>query len=182
MRNSLGRSSAALAAAALAVLTFSSAAQAVRPSLSSGKEVNDGANNMTIYDIGQSIHCVSATDSQTFLNGAVSIPDSVKFGKKSAEAVESQYAVLQVSLGDGAGGTLIDSGPLQPATCSISWSIADNDGDGDYEGGTDEMTMSFHCSPGELMATMGFDYAQATSFLSQFGGELGCTMSGVPQP
>jgi len=32
------------------------------------------------------------------------------------------------------------------------------------------------------MATMGFDYAQATSFLSQFGGELGCTMSGVPEP
>jgi len=146
MRNSLGRSSAALAAAALAVLTLSSAAQAVRPSLSGGAEVNDGSNNMTIYDQGQAIHCVSATDSQTYLDGAVSIPDSVKFGKKSAEAIETQYAVLQVSLGDGGGGVAISSGPLQPATCAISWSIADNDSDGDYEGGTDEMTMSFHCS------------------------------------
>lgn len=182
MRKTNGKTYAAMAAAALAILSVCSAAQAVRPSLSGGLEVTEGTNTATVYAIGQQIRCVSATDDQTYLEGYVNIPDSVKIGKKSAAAIQKAYATIAVSLGDGVGGVVISGGPYQPATCAVSWSLADNDGDGDYDGGADELTMSVQCNPGELMSTMGFDFDQAASFLGQFNGVLGCSVSGVPAP
>jgi len=183
MRNKRKNVPAAIAVAGFVLFSIAPEAEAVRPYASVG--IISGSNEAIVlaeYPLVQLIHCESATDELTYLEGVVNIPDSIKFGTKSASASQDHYVTIVANLGDGAGGTIVSGGPEQPATCSASWSVADVDADGDYDGGEDTMTFSLHCNPGELTAALGFDYDQAAQFLAQFDNVLGCTVSGVPAP
>lgn len=194
MRRHLSISATAGALALAAAMFFPASAQAqqtdhpgVPPiaSISTGSP-GTGAAVLVAYSASQPyaiqyVACGSTTDTQTYLVGFVSIPDSQKFGRSSAKASQKDYATMIAQLGDGAGGVTTSFGPGGVAGCSISWSLKDDDKDGDYDGGTDEMKGTLQCDKEGLVAA-GLSEGTVDAIAAQLDGKLGCTMKGIPAP
>lgn len=136
-------------------------------------------STMTFQNLA-GVSCVSTTVPGTFFTAATYRPDSLQHGAKSAKGSQKSNLWVNATLTNGMGGTLFTSAAevLVPK-CSLKWQVKDDDGDGDYDGGTDAMKASLKCDD-SLPATLGLSAEQATAFLAAFDGKLSCSISGVP--